>query len=107
MAPTNWQQQATAFAHEHELMHDPTIHALDLVSEVGETAKALLLATQYGQRPLPDTDLNLNEELGDALYSLCLLSTACGVDLETAFRAALAKYARRFQSYGAIGNKPS
>lgn len=104
---TNWQQQATTFAQEHELIHDPATHALDLLSEVGETAKALLLATQYGQRPLPDADPELSAELGDALYSLCLLSTACGVDLEAAFRAALQKYARRFQSYGDIGNRPS
>ena len=46
------QQRVAAFAQQHNLLHEPATHALDLVSEVGEVAKEILKATDYGQRPL-------------------------------------------------------
>ncbi len=101
----NWQQQATKFAQKHNLHHPPGVYALDLMSELGEVAKEILLATGYGERPFPPaTPANLTAELGDALYSLCLLASASGVDLDEALTQTLQKYAQRQQTRGAIGS---
>jgi NTP pyrophosphatase (non-canonical NTP hydrolase) len=93
----NWQQRATEFAQKHNLLHPPGVFALDLASEVGEVAKEILLATDYGQRPF-QSQPNLAAELGDVLYSLCLLASSAGVDLETALDAVLVKYTQRLNS---------
>ncbi len=100
----NLQQQVADFAQRHDLLHDPAIHALDLVSEVGEVAKALLLDTDYGQRtPRPNGDLAV--ELGDALYSLLALAQVCGVNAEQALEMALTKYSHRLEARGTAGSR--
>jgi threonine synthase len=100
----NWQDRVTAFARRHDLLHDPATHALDLVSEVGEVAKEVLLATDYGRRA-PRTRAQLAGELGDALYSLLALAEACGVDGNSALAAALAKYEQRLTERGGAGSE--
>lgn len=100
---TDWQQRATYFAQKHNLSHPPSVYALDLLSELGEVAKEILLATDYGQRPLTPTS-DLDSELGDALYSLCLLASSAGVNLEDAFTQTLHKYEQRWQNKGHIGS---
>jgi len=99
----DWQQRATEFAQKHNLSHPPSVYALDLMSELGEVAKEILLVTDYGERPFqPSPDLQ--SELGDVLYSLCLLATSAGVNLEDAFTGTLAKYENRWQTKGHIGS---
>ena len=98
-----WQTRAANFAQNHNLSHPPSVYALDLISELGEVAKEILLATEYGERPFHPTP-NLPGELGDALYSLCQLATAAGVDLEKAFTSALTKYEQRWQTKKHIGS---
>ena len=100
----DWQRRVTAFACRHGLLHDPVTHALDLASEVGEVAKEVLLATDYGQRA-PLFRPELAGELGDALYSLLALAEACGVDADVALGAALEKYERRLTERGGAGSK--
>lgn len=102
----NWQQQTAEFAQNHNLSHDPGVYLVDLLSELGEVGKAWLLATDYGQRPLaPQVDANLQAELGDALYSLCQMATAAGVDLDKALSETLAKYEARLQTKGHSGSQ--
>jgi NTP pyrophosphatase (non-canonical NTP hydrolase) len=96
---TDWQRDVAHFAHRHQLQHDVGTHTLDLVSEVGELAKELLLATDYGRRS-PQFGPRLTSEIGDALYSLLALAEACGVDAEDALSAALEKYERRLADRG-------
>lgn len=102
----NWQTMAARFAREHNLDHDPGVYTLDLMSEVGEVAKELLLASDYGRRAAKPTP-NMAAELGDALYSLCLLATAVGVDLDSALHETLDKYEQRWQAKGHNGSQPS
>lgn len=93
-----WQRAAARFARKHNLTHDPGVYVLDLASEVGEIAKAHLEATDYGARPLTLDERGralLEEEVGDALYSLCMLAETTGIELDAAFAAALEKYERR------------
>ena len=100
-----WQQRVADFARRHSLLHDPATHALDLVSEVGEVAKAILEGTDYGDRPFrPDAEFSA--ELGDTLYSLLALAEACGVDAGEALEEALAKYEQRLKRYGEAGSRP-
>lgn len=99
----NWQQQAINFTQKHNLSHPPSVYALDLMSELGEVAKEILLATNYGERPFQFSPA-LQSELGDALYSLCQLATSADVDLDVAFTATLAKYEKRWQAKGHIGS---
>ena len=99
----NWQEQATVFAKTTDLLHTPQTHALDLVSEVGEVAKELLLATDYGKRPFQSRP-HLTDEMGDVLYSLCLLATAVNVNLDEALAGALAKYQKRMDSKSHVGS---
>jgi NTP pyrophosphatase (non-canonical NTP hydrolase) len=91
---STWQHTVADFTRRHDLLHDPVVHALDLVSEVGEVAKEVLLATDYGH-PVPQFRPQLADELGDALYSLLALAEACGVDASVALGGALEKYERR------------
>ena len=99
----NWQQRTIEFSQKHNLSHPPSVYALDLMSELGEVAKEILLATNYGERPFqPNPDIQ--SELGDALYSLCQLAACAGVDLEDAFTATLAKYETRWQAKDHIGS---
>lgn len=102
----NWQQQSAEFAQKQNLTHAPGVYALDLISEVGEVAKEILLATDYGERPF-QARANLAGELGDALYSLCLLATAVSVDLDKALTITLEKYATRQQTTGHVGSSSS
>jgi NTP pyrophosphatase (non-canonical NTP hydrolase) len=92
--PMDWQREVAGFARAHGLLHDPATHALDLASEVGEVAKAVLLATDYGRRPLRG-GAELSGELGDALYALLALAEVCGVDAGWALSDALGKLRRR------------
>lgn len=105
----NWQQRATNFAQKHNLSRPAGVYALDLVSEVGEVAKEILLATEYGERPFaardPHTTDRLAAELGDVLYSLCLLASTAGVDLEEALTDTLQKYDARWRTSGHPGSE--
>lgn len=101
----NWQQQAAAFAQKHNLIHDPRVHTLDLLSELGEVAQAWLRATDYGRRPL-QARAAVAAELGDTLYSLCVLAHALEIDLDDALQATLQKYEARRQQHGHPGNTP-
>lgn len=96
----NWQTRATQFAQERNLLRLPGVYALDLMSELGEVAKLLLQASAYGERPSAPPSPQLADELGDVLYSLCLLATASGTDLEAAFNQTLTKYQTRWQKQG-------
>ncbi len=101
---SDWQRRVAAFTQRHALLHDPATHTLDLVSEVGEVAKEVLLATDYGRRARQSRP-QLASELGDALYSLLALAEACGVDAGSALDAALEKYERRLTERGRAGSK--
>ncbi|MEE8390092.1 MAG: MazG-like family protein [Anaerolineae bacterium] len=100
---TDWQRRVVDFARRHNLLYDPSTHALDLVSEVGEVAKEVLLSTDYGRRA-GQFRPQLADELGDALYSLLTLAEACGVDAGNALNAALGKYERRLEERGEPGS---
>ncbi len=99
----NWQQQAANFAEQYNLKHSPTVHALDAMSELGEVAKELLSGSAYGTQEL-EIRPNLPAELGDLLYSICLLADSLEIDLDMALAQTLLKYENRWQTTGAVNS---
>jgi NTP pyrophosphatase (non-canonical NTP hydrolase) len=99
------QARVREFLERHDLSHTPQTHALDLCSEVGEVAKALLEASDYGQVPL-SADPALAEELGDVVFSLMALAESLDVNVDQALDGALAKYERRLATKGHSGSGP-
>jgi NTP pyrophosphatase (non-canonical NTP hydrolase) len=97
------QREVALFTQRHGLQHDVAVHALDLSSEVGELAKEVLLATDYGRRPARFRP-ELANEIGDVLYSLLALAEVCGVDAGQALRAALKRYEGRLAVRGAASS---
>lgn len=99
----NWQQRAVEFAQKHNFSPDPGVYALDCLSELGEVAKEILRVTQYGRCP-PHWSPEVRAEMGDLLYSLCLLAESVDVDLEQALDETLAKYHTRWLEKGHLGS---
>ena len=100
----SFQRRCRAFLARHGLSHSPQIHALDLASEVGEVAKALLESSEYGESPAGHT-VALEEELGDTFFSLVALAESLDVDLERALDSALNKYETRLAKHGSAGSQ--
>ncbi len=99
----DFQTRVRDFLARYGLRHTPHVHALDLSSEVGEVAKAILEATQYGRSPVTPEDA-LVEELGDTFFSLIALAESLDVDLLMALSAALNKYETRLANKGHSGS---
>ena len=103
MNTSNAQREVAGFVEAHGMDMSPESRLLDLVSEVGETAKALLKETDYGRtefQPGPEWA----DELGDTLFALICLANATGVDLEKALDQVLEKYRDRLNATGDPGS---
>ena len=77
--------------------------ALYLVSEVGELAKEIIKASEYGAREFEATE-HFREELGDALFDLALLADDAGATLEECLELSLNKLRGRLVRQGHIGS---
>ena len=76
---------------------------LDIQSELGELAKEVLKATNYGTTEFNPTE-EFELEFGDVLYSLLSLGTECGLDAEKALNAVLEKYKKRITEKKSMGS---
>jgi NTP pyrophosphatase (non-canonical NTP hydrolase) len=98
MDATDDQDRVAEFVDAHELHAPPAYRLLDLVSEVGELAKAASESTGYGDHPraidVPE------DEVGDALFSLLALADGLDIDANEALSTALEKYERRLEERG-------
>lgn len=99
----DFQQRVDRFVRENALQADLRSRLLDLVSEVGEAAKAMLKASRYGEEPFAPTD-NWREEMGDILFSLACLANLTGTDLETELSRVMEKYERRLGEQSDAGS---
>lgn len=98
------QHTVRVFSEAHGLRMNLERRVLDLSSELGELAGALLKGTRYGKSPLFNQSL-LKDELGDVAFSLLSLANELGEDLDEAVLAALRKYERRFSEHGHVGSR--
>ncbi len=101
------QAAVRAFHRAFGVVRPVEVYVLDLVSEVGELAKAYLKTTRYGEaEPDPGLLEALSEEAGDALYLLLSLIEAAGLDARELLEATLAKYRARLGARGSMGSAP-
>lgn len=97
-------QHARDLAARLGLSHDPSSRFTDLTSELGELAKELLAATDFGARPFAPTKA-WTDELGDVIFALVLLAQATGTDLAESLSGAIEKYEARLRTTGSIGSQ--
>ena len=91
----NLQQQVLLFCEKNKLLNNSVMRFLDLVSEIGELSKEFLIQSDYGDvKPLA-VSKDVEQEIGDILFSLICLSNAVNIDLENALNAVLEKYQKR------------
>ncbi|MCL2397125.1 MAG: hypothetical protein FWC93_03575 [Defluviitaleaceae bacterium] len=100
----NYQKLAAEMAKKYGLSRDAMIRYADLVSEVGEVGKELLVGGDYGDKKIQPTE-SLARELGDVVFSLVSLANCLNLDLEECFAAAAEKYEIRFSQSGRIGSR--
>ena len=91
------QREVEEFCKKNDWNTTIEYYVLDLVSEVGELAKELILASDYGLKE-PEFSANTELELGDCLFSLMLVANELNIDLEKALEKAMAKYKERLSS---------
>jgi len=94
-------QPLKEFIAQHHLETQPAFCLLDIMSELGEVAKELLKATDYGRRPgNPDAE-RMRDEIGDLMFAVAYLSTLYDVDPEAAMWDSVRKFERRLERGGA------
>jgi len=73
----------------------PTNQCLRLAEEVGEVAR--VVNDLYGEKPKRDDEKQqeLEEEIGDIIYTLICLANSQGIDLDEAIRNSCAKVIKR------------
>ena len=96
------QDKVKNFCEQHNLSTSSEARFLDIVSELGEMAKEILLHSDYGKKTI-DHSARLEEEVGDTIFSLISLSNSLDIDMEVALDKVLKKYKSRFNN-GSIGS---
>lgn len=87
-------EKVRGFVRINNLQTGVVVRTLDLLSELGEVAKEILLSTDYGRKNHVSS-LRFEEEMGDLFFSLLCLASAGNVDLEEALVRVLDKYQKR------------
>jgi len=103
MRNLEFQRKVVEFVKAYKLEASAPSRVLDLVAEVGELAKEVLTATDYGHTPFQPSK-RWHEELGDVLFALVCLANTTDVDLEEALEQALDKYRERLAQKGDPGS---
>ena len=96
------QDKVKNFCEQHNLSTTSEARFLDIVSELGELAKEILLQSDYGKKTI-DHSGRLEEEVGDTMFSLIALSNSFDIDMEVALDKVLKKYELRAHN-GSIGS---
>lgn len=87
------------FIAEYNIKTDYKTRYIDLVSEVGELGKELLLSDNYNKEKFNITN-NTIYEIGDCLFSLIALCNELNIDHNEALKCSLEKYKKRFEVKG-------
>jgi len=97
--------QATVkeFVEKYKLQSDIKTRYIDLVSELGEFGKEILVSSKYGKEKL-EVNAQMLDEIGDCLFSILALCCEMGIDADEALAKALRKYEMRFECRGDVGS---
>jgi len=99
----NLQSKTAELAQEYGLSAPAIARYADVVSEIGELGKELLVGSNYGAAELKITD-STAIEMGDVLFSLAMLANCLDLDMAACFEAAVEKYRARFGQAGQVGS---
>lgn len=101
------QKRVKQFVEENKLEAKAEFRLLDIVSELGEVAKGLLEATEYGklEKNMKLNKRGIEEELGDLMFSVMCLANTYNIDLEQALNKVLEKYKRRIAKNSSPSSK--
>ncbi len=97
------QNDVLDFIFENKLTCGAKNRYIDVVSEVGELGKELLLSCEYMDKDITKTS-KMEEEMGDVLFSLLALCCELSIDSKEALDKSLAKYKRRLLTRNTIGS---
>jgi NTP pyrophosphatase (non-canonical NTP hydrolase) len=97
------QEQIRLFCLHQGMVAPAETRILDVVSELGEVAKEMLKASDYGKKEVKTTD-DLREEMGDLLFSIIQLANAQNIDLEQEVKKVMTKYEKRIAAKGDAGS---
>ena len=98
------QKKVQDFFQDNNLELSVEHRVVDLMSEVGELSKEILLSTSYGKSEFKSTD-NLKNELGDVFYSLIVLANYFDIDMEEILDQTLVKYSKRMKEKSDLGSE--
>jgi NTP pyrophosphatase (non-canonical NTP hydrolase) len=98
------QKKVQGFFQDNNLELSVEHRVVDLMSEVGELSKEILLSTSYGKSEFKSTD-NLKNELGDVFYSLIVLANYFDIDMEEILDQTLVKYSKRMKEKSDLGSE--
>ena len=74
------QDKVKNFCEHHNLSTSSEARFLDIVSELGELAKEILLRSDYGIKTIEHSS-RLEEEVGDTIFSIIALSNSFDIDM--------------------------
>ena len=88
------QEKVKIFCNQNKLNASVESRALDIMSEVGELSKEILLSSDYGNKKIELND-KIRLELGDVLFSFVAMANSFDVDLYKCLNQVLEKYQER------------
>jgi NTP pyrophosphatase (non-canonical NTP hydrolase) len=106
MPTPEFQNKVALFVQEQQLEMAVAHRLLDLVSEVGELAKEVLIGSRYEQCQFAPKQ-GWHEELSDVFFSLICLANSTQVNLEEGLNTVLEKYQQRIVRKGDAGSDPN
>jgi len=98
-----FQNSVLDFVNQHNLEIPVRDRMLDLTSEIGELAKEIIKASDYGRQDFQSNDA-WHDELGDVFFSVICLANSTNTDLLETLAKALKKYQTRIESRGNAGS---
>ena len=97
------QKKVQNFCETNNITGTPESRLMDTVSELGEVAKEVLLASNYGKSALRNNE-KIEMEIGDVIFSIITLSNSLEINIEDALDKALEKYNERLAK-GYLGSE--
>jgi NTP pyrophosphatase (non-canonical NTP hydrolase) len=96
------QIKAKEFIDKNNLHRSPRISMMDLLMEIGDLCKEVLIAIDNDKKKFEFTP-QVVDELGDCLFYILILCNDADVDANEALNNSLLRYEGRFAEKGYIG----
>jgi NTP pyrophosphatase (non-canonical NTP hydrolase) len=101
------QRKVSDFIIKYDLQCSAEHRALDLMSEVGEISKEILKMSNYGKLDRLQYRKEVEDELGDAFFSLIAIANCFDISLTGMLDKTLEKYEKRVVENGQANSNAS